>query len=128
MRDLHPARSEFQWYVTDGLVGTMRMWPSERAERFEQHVSDCDGCAAQLAQEAELELTFANAAMDCHRAEPVGRSGTLWLGALVAAAALLLIVLTGTGRAVGPNGVVPAMLAPTADAGIELVAIDSSNL
>ncbi len=125
MPNLHPSRSEFQWYITDGLAGALRMWPSERVEQFEHHVSDCQRCAEQLTKEAELELTLEAAVRDHHRPR---RNNTLWLGALVAAAAFLLVVFAGTGNAVGPDGASPTPLASPADAGVELVAIDSSRL
>ncbi len=51
MSRIHVSESELELYVIDGLDAL-------RAARVEAHVSECGSCAASLAKEARLELSF----------------------------------------------------------------------
>ena len=82
----HATAAELELYVVGAL-------DADRIESFEAHCASCDACAAALAGEASLELTFeqvARRSSRVHASRPLRAVAYGAAGVLAMAAAVLL--------------------------------------
>ncbi len=124
----HPAANEFLWYVQSGLRLALQDWPSLRVQEFEEHVSICDSCAAQLCSEAQGQLVLEELARK--KPAPAQRGGTqrgdkTW--AYIAVATMLVLLVVGIrGASSQPASSQSNVFVPPLDAGLLLADGDSS--